>query len=154
MRLNWLMAQHTCTVNPPDRTETNQSPAPAPPSLPDYLPTSPISLHSASSHRKCHRIQIYSKQSQISFNLRFDTNCVHVHRQNTNILIRHFICKFAVRIEWQRVYNWGCYKVKKGHPPYRLYEAESCTLFKISFAILYDTIIWWEKKQGIGMHTV
>lgn len=82
-------------------------------SPPDYLPTSPISLHSASSHRKCHRIKIYSKQSQISFNLRFDTNCAHVHRQNTNILIRHFICKFAVRIEWQRVYNWGCYKVKK-----------------------------------------
>lgn len=52
-------------------------------------------------HTTPHDSNLFKTKSNFSQPLRFAQN---VHLQHTNALIRHFICKFAVRIEWQ----WVC----------------------------------------------
>lgn len=140
------MAQHTCTVNPPDRTETNQSPAPATrPSCTIYLP--PISFLALSPHTKTpHDSNLFKTKSNFFQAFMFWHK---VRRQHTNMLIRHFICKFAVRIEeWQWVYVVKLILKLKSHPMCRLGEGNKSFL-KSAVAILRDIIILrCEKKQG------
>lgn len=95
------MAQHTRTVNPLDRTEANQSPAaaPLPPSLPRYLPTSPLSLLTLPVFTQMpYDSNVFKTKSNSFQPLCFAKNCANVHQQHTNVLIRHFICKFAVEL--------------------------------------------------------
>lgn len=129
VRHNWLMAQHTCTVNPPDRTETNQSPASAlrPPALLTYLPY----LFSCClfSHKMSQDSNLFKTKSNFSQPLCVDTNCakcvgnmqiclsdtLYVNLQSQNWMTVSLRCEALTKL--------------KSHSTCRLDEAESSTLY-------------------------
>lgn len=122
----------------------------SPPSCARYL-CSPIFPHSASFHTKCHTSQTDSKQSQILFNLYMFGYKLRKRASATHVLIRHFICKFAVRIEWQWVYFVRLLQIFLKRTTVCVDEAESNSLFILNqlcrHPARYHHLVMWKTRH-------
>lgn len=133
------------------------SPPFLPPSLARYLPTSPLSLLTLPLFTQMpYDSNVFKTKSNSFQPLCFAKNGANVHQQHTNVLIRHFICKFAVELNDSEFMLWGCYKIKKkpSSVSTRWSWIQQPLKNKNSVAILRDIIILWCEKQGICRHTV
>lgn len=145
------MAQHTCTVNPPDRTEANQSPASAPhhPVLDTYAHLSSLTLPLFTQNA----IRVKLIQNKVKFYSTFicsATTCANVHQQHTCLSGTLY-----VNLQWElndsEFILWGCYKFFLKRTTVCVDEAESNSLFILNqlcrHPARYHHLVMWKTRH-------